>query len=168
MEESESVPHSLPMPRAPEEGQRRKGDIRFGAVRRRRGETGVGTTSPLLGSKAGIDLRVALRAVPLHQLHGEVGVAQLRDEIFRHRDPLAGPWAVDHVVKPTVFKGSILALMGHGCASAGRRPGLRGLTSWVDGPRRKPRARTPPCASQARENDAHRGITSAASALVFI
>jgi hypothetical protein len=53
-------------------------------------------------------------------------LAQLCDEIFRHREPLAGPWAVDHVVKPTVFDGGILAFIGHGRTSAGRRPGLGG------------------------------------------
>jgi hypothetical protein len=41
-------------------------------------------------------------------------VAQFRDEIVRHRDPLANPRAVDHVVKLTVSNGGILAFMGHG------------------------------------------------------
>lgn len=144
MEESASIPHSSPAPRAPKEGQRRKGDLRFAAVRRRRGATGVRTNSPLLGVQAGIDLRVALRAVPLHQLHGEVSVAQLRDEIFRHRDPPAGAGAKHHMVALTVFQRSLVVWGGHGRASAGQRPGAHDLTSWVDGPRRKPRARTSP------------------------
>lgn len=52
--------------------------------------------------------------MPLLQVHGEVGVAQLRDEIFRHYDPLAHAWAVDHVVQLTVSNGGILAFTGHG------------------------------------------------------
>jgi len=104
---------------------------------------GVRATKPLLGVQTGIDLLEALWAVPLHQLHGEVGAAQLGDEICRYRDPLAGPGAVDHVVQLTVSQG-ILALMCHECASAGRRPGARGFPSGVAGPRRTPRARTAP------------------------
>jgi hypothetical protein len=113
-----------------------------------RGETGVRTTSPLLRFQAGIDLRVALGAMPLRQLYGEVRVAQLCDEIFRHRDPLAGPGAVDHVVKATILNESILPFMGHGYASAGRgrTASLPGVT--VHGGSRVPAH--PPCPSKAR------------------
>jgi hypothetical protein len=63
-------------------------------VRRSRRETYVSAISPLLGVQTGIDVLVALRAVPLHQLRGEVRLAQLRDEIFRHCNSLAGLGAV--------------------------------------------------------------------------
>ena len=90
-------------------------------------ETGVKATGSLLRCQAGVDLLVALRAVPLLQLHGEVRLAQLRDEIVRHRDPRAGPGAVDPVVPLTVLNG-IPALMCHGCVSAGRKLGRAGVT----------------------------------------
>ena len=69
-----------------------------------------------------MDVFVAPRAVPLHQVHREVGLAQLRDEIFRDGGPPAGAWAVDHVVEPTVFNGRSVAVAGHDRASSGRRP----------------------------------------------
>ena len=104
--------------------------------------------------------------MPLLQLHREVRSAQLRDEIVWHRDPLANSGAVDHVVQPTIFD-RILACMGHGYASAGRRAASRGVTSGLAGPWQPRRARTSPPRLLARATEAHRGVTSAAAAVVL-
>jgi hypothetical protein len=74
---------------------------------------GVSAISSLLGVQAGVDVRVTLRAAPLFQVHRQVRLAQLRDEIVRHRDPPAHPGAVAHLVPLTIFDG-ILACMAHG------------------------------------------------------
>jgi hypothetical protein len=74
--------------------------------------------------QASIDVFIAPRTMPLLQVHGEVGVAQLRDEIFRHYDPLAHAWAVDHVVGSTVSERGILVFTGHGRTSAVMRDAL--------------------------------------------
>jgi hypothetical protein len=99
---------------------------------------------------------VAAWAAPLHQHDGEVGALQLRHEVLRHRDPLAGAGAHHHVVAWTVCQKSLGVWGGHERASAGRRPGAHGLTCGVDGPGREPRTCTP-CVHRKRGERCARG-----------